>query len=398
MAEKRSAHIVIDECVTGSYHLQSLEGCSVGAVTFNNIDEKTQSFLSEISGQTSHPFEKTGLEGLHDHLCFYIDHPEILTEKGRQARVWMEQYWDPRILVHRYLKVYTDILQHGQILVDQQAPKFLSPDRSQQQNTLSSPAKQQPAIAKNTADQKFSSPAHPLSKLTKKAKGRSITELAGRYKGEDIYIFGTGPSIFEIDPEDYRNRLCFGINFAFEIMPYIDYHFVHVIEVFQIIRKQVDNKKLILPESLVPQWYRQQERRKPQSRIPPDCPEAFIYPIQDARERNLSKKHVQLDRDTSFFTWSTTSHSAIHVAAYMGAKRIFLIGMDYQLYPNGKVHFESEHYPEYGQQDWNANKKHKQGDEWLARMLKNHQVEVINQSFQIRSSVGKSKIAIANES
>ena len=57
MEVKRRAHICIDECATGSYHLQSLEGCAVGALTFNNIDSETSGFMREVTGVADHPFE-----------------------------------------------------------------------------------------------------------------------------------------------------------------------------------------------------------------------------------------------------------------------------------------------------------------------------------------------------
>ena len=77
MAEKRTAHICIDECVTGSYHLQSLEACSVGALTFNNIDSQTVGFMQSVSGTSSTPFIKTKLHDLYDKLCFYGCNPTI---------------------------------------------------------------------------------------------------------------------------------------------------------------------------------------------------------------------------------------------------------------------------------------------------------------------------------
>ena len=37
LAMKRRAHIVIDECVTGSYHRNSLEGLAAGCVVVNGV-------------------------------------------------------------------------------------------------------------------------------------------------------------------------------------------------------------------------------------------------------------------------------------------------------------------------------------------------------------------------
>lgn len=352
MVEKRTAHICLDECVTGSYHLQSLEGCSVGAVTFNNIDEQTAAFMAEVSGQPDHPFVKTDLAGLYDKLCFYIENPEILKEKGAASRKWMEQYWDPRKLVYRYLTAYFDVFLHNKIQENKE-PESIVPTP-------------------------VTSPSIPVVKSSPPSKKYNITELHQQYADKVIYLFGGGPSLFEVNPKDFKDKICFGINYAFEVMPYIDYHFVHVIETYEAIRKVVDNRKLILPETLVRQWYRERGRNRRPHRIKTENEQAYIYPIQNPYERRIHKKHLSLDKEAAFFTWSTTTHSAIHAAAYMGATTIYLIGVDYCLYPNGKVHFESKHSPIYGQQNWDTNQKHRQGDEWLASKLQEKSILLKN--------------------
>ena len=133
------------------------------------------------------------------------------------------------------------------------------------------------------------------------------------------------------------------------------------------------------------QWYRDPRKRNETGRKPASCPDALVYPIQDPSQRHLSHKHVSLDIGARLFTWSTTTHSAIHAAAYMGASRIYLIGMDYRPFASGSVHFDSRYFADYSRQDWNALRKHQQGDEWLAHQLKRaHGIEVINLSNQYR--------------
>lgn len=223
------------------------------------------------------------------------------------------------------------------------------------------------------------SSARLLTSFTKKkVMKHSIKELYQRYQGEDIYLFGTGPSLFKVDPAAYEDKICFGINYSFEVMPHMDHIFVHVVETYDAICRVVDNKKLVLPETLVHQWYKEPRKNKRPSRIPTHNTEALIYRIQDPREKNLNKKRISLAEDTDFFTWSCTTHSAIHIAAYAGAKNIYLIGMDYKLFPDGKVHFESKHSKIYGQQNWHALKKHQAGDEWITKKLEILGVNVLH--------------------
>lgn len=386
LRQKRTAHICIDECVTGSYHLQSLEGCAVGALTFNNIDEKTLSYIAEVSGQDTHPFVKTNLGQLFEKLCFFIENPEVLKKRQQQARAWMELHWDPRKLVQRYLKVYFDLMLFNQIqsAEESEVPLHASPVKLSAPKGAPPPLRNKPLVQTKTAPVAEHKHAFAAPQSNGNLRSQSIQALYQKYQGQTIYVFGTGPSLFQADPAFFEDKICFGINFAFEIMPHIDYHFAHVIECYELMRTLVDNKKLVLPETLVRQWHREPAKRLGPNRMPVENPEAFIYPIQDPRLNNLSMKHLSLKQNASIFTWSTTTHSAIHLAAYMGAKKIRLIGVDYQTYPNGKVHFNSKLSPEYSNQDWNANRKHQQGDRWLTGQLYARGVRLENWSVKVR--------------
>lgn len=380
MAEKRKAHICIDECVTGSYHLQSLEGCAIGAVTFNNIDTDTLGFMTEISKTHTHPFTKSDLKNLYQLLCKYIENPELLENHGLRARKWMEEYWDPSKLVFHYIHSYFNLMGQNDDLKNGSRYLPLHDDQEKSSetefkafisnNTLSMPKGTVINGDENKTDKKIN-PEKSLSQLYKK------------YEGKDIYIFGTGPSLFRVNPDDFKDKICFGINYSFEVMPHMDYIFVHVIETHETIRRVVDNTKLILPNTLVRQHYRDPAKNILPHRIKTENPEAFIYKIQDPTEKYIDNKHIDFDIDARIFTWSTTTHSAIHIAAYMGAKNIFLVGVDYKLYPDHKVHFKSQYDKNYWKQDWNANNKHREGDIWLANALDAMRIKVKNCSNEM---------------
>ena len=366
MKEKRTAHICIDECVTGSYHLQSLEGCAVGALTFNNIDAKTAGFISAITGVNDYPFEKCGLENLFQRLCFFIDHPNLLQERGAQSRRWMEQHWDPKRLCKIFIDCYENVMDSGSVYTP--TLKF------QKTNVL-------PKSAGKTVVQNVNRIASPMNSVQKQ-----VGTLYQKYFGRDIFIFGTGPSLFKINPDKFKDKICLGVNFAFEIMPHIDYTLIHVKEVFEAIKDHIPATQLILPETLVSQWGNSGKRRSFPNRVnTPNIP-AYIYPIQNPNIKSLDQKRISLGKTAPIFTWSTTLHSATHIAAYLGARRIFLIGVDYQPYPNGNVHFDSKFYPYYGKQKWQTFKKHKGGDIWIEKKLEELGVSVINLGERILSN------------
>ena len=392
MAEKQTAHICIDECVTGSYHLQSLEGCAVGAATLNNIDTPTTEYIKEVTGKLGHPFIKTSLDQLFDRISHLIDHPDELKETMATSRKWMEENWDPKILVHKFLQSYYNVLNYGTVVSPKNkniGKRIAIPEAKPSKSTLNKRAVIIPKREKKVRQVHTVRPKSPVPKPTSRMwrpnpkEGLPLSNLHTKHLGEDIYIFGCGPSLFHANPDDYKDKICFGINFAGEIMPHIDYHHMHVIEVYEALKDKFDNSKFILPQTLVRQWYRDRRKNIQPNRIPSINPKAFLYPIQDPAIRNIHQKNVSIERETEIFTWSTTAHSAIHIAAYMGAKNIYLIGMDYAPFTTGKIHFNSQFWAGYGEQDWNANSKHKQGDDWLAKHLIQEGVNVVNLSKQI---------------
>lgn len=97
MAMKQRAHIVIDECVTGSYHRTSLEGLAVGAVVVNGIgrlDGVAQALQLCAGGAASLPFVAAGPDTLHEVLRTLVESGAAeLTRAGRRNRLWMEQHW-----------------------------------------------------------------------------------------------------------------------------------------------------------------------------------------------------------------------------------------------------------------------------------------------------------------
>ena len=142
-----------------------------------------------------------------------------------------------------------------------------------------------------------------------------------------------------IDPTFFKSEICFGINYAFEKMPFVDYIFVHEKKDYDIIAKIVDNKKLVLPNKLFKHHYRAAKGDLVRYLIPFKNTEALIYDIQDPHQNVIDLKQVGLKRHSRIFTWSSVMHSAIHVAAYMGAKNIVLVGADYKCVPKWQSSF-----------------------------------------------------------
>jgi ADP-heptose:LPS heptosyltransferase/glycosyltransferase involved in cell wall biosynthesis/SAM-dependent methyltransferase len=96
LAAKRRAHIIIDECVTGSYHRNSLEGLAAGCVVINGVGLRPpiRDVLSTCAGGAPSPFVYATLDTLESELERLIAlGPGVLSERGATARQWMEQHW-----------------------------------------------------------------------------------------------------------------------------------------------------------------------------------------------------------------------------------------------------------------------------------------------------------------
>jgi hypothetical protein len=98
IAMKRRSHIVIDECVTGSYHRNSLEGLAVGCVVVNGIGllPKVAEILLACAGSLSEiPFVSAKLENLEAVLTELIESgKDELVQKGLKNRAWLEENWN----------------------------------------------------------------------------------------------------------------------------------------------------------------------------------------------------------------------------------------------------------------------------------------------------------------
>lgn len=108
MTLKRGADIGIDEVVTGSYHLSSLEYLSLGVPCFAHIDDQTKKVLQELTGAAELPWIEANRGNFQSTLL------KVVREKswkalGDMSRTWMEKHWSPEFLVGQYIEMYEDL-------------------------------------------------------------------------------------------------------------------------------------------------------------------------------------------------------------------------------------------------------------------------------------------------
>lgn len=115
LARKRTAHIAIDECVTGAFHSNSLHGLAHGCVVVNNADDLCQENVRRVTGGAEAPFVRCGIDDLAKTLqCLVSMGPSRLALMGSHNRAWIEQHWQPDALIERnFMPLIREAMRHA---------------------------------------------------------------------------------------------------------------------------------------------------------------------------------------------------------------------------------------------------------------------------------------------
>ena len=107
MAAKRRAHIVIDECATGSYHSSALEGLSCGAATLCWIDNETREALHKIlpeEAMRTLPFELSTISKIEKSLENLILNESYCEIRGSESRKWMKEWYSEKFQAEMWIQ------------------------------------------------------------------------------------------------------------------------------------------------------------------------------------------------------------------------------------------------------------------------------------------------------
>jgi len=121
---KQSSKIVIDDLITGSYHISSLEGLSMGKPVLTYLDDRTRFVLNELSDSNNCPILNVKLEEVYDILHSLLNNEETINQIGEESRKWIKKYWSEEKLVNHYINVYKDLLENPNGLKRQESLKI----------------------------------------------------------------------------------------------------------------------------------------------------------------------------------------------------------------------------------------------------------------------------------
>lgn len=127
--EKQRSYIVLDDMVTGSYHISALEGVSMAKPTICYLDERTIRVLHEVTGSDCEPFINSRLEEaplIIDHL---LQDKPLGEDIGKEGRRWLEKNWSEPVIASKFDEIYGMLLQNPSLIKRQEALRLDSPSR-----------------------------------------------------------------------------------------------------------------------------------------------------------------------------------------------------------------------------------------------------------------------------
>lgn len=129
LALKRASRIVLDDMVTGSYHLTGLEGLAQGKCVLSWLDERSLALVRHFSGCEAHPFVNCRLEDAAVVLEHLLADPAMVRELGARGREWIADRWPEERMIRRYVEVYELLLEDPALVARQKELALDSPSR-----------------------------------------------------------------------------------------------------------------------------------------------------------------------------------------------------------------------------------------------------------------------------
>ncbi len=209
LALSAGAAAKIDECVTGGYHLTSLEALSQGLATFAWLDEDTRRLLARMTGsdEAALPWVSVKLDALEAKLTEMARAPESFAQAGKAGRSWMLRYWTPNAVLDPILKVYEAEACRG-------VRPVRSPPRAPDCATGS--ASDAPG-ADGALRGHVEGSKHPRRSEDFEQRiylGAKLLAARGSAQGRVAHVLGNGPSLADTDLAPLQGDIVIGVNAA----------------------------------------------------------------------------------------------------------------------------------------------------------------------------------------
>jgi hypothetical protein len=108
---KVNSNIVIDECISGSYHRCTLEGLAMGKLSIVYVQPEIEELFKQVSNTNDIPYKNINISNLENYLRFLIDKGiDYVLEEGKKSYNWMRKYWHHLDIIKEYEEIYDNNL------------------------------------------------------------------------------------------------------------------------------------------------------------------------------------------------------------------------------------------------------------------------------------------------
>tara|TARA_B100000242_G_C43022234_1_gene475771 strand:+ start:463 stop:1149 length:687 start_codon:yes stop_codon:yes gene_type:complete len=194
---------------------------------------------------------------------------------------------------------------------------------------------------------------------------KQLTDFKNKHLDEDIYIYASGKSCDFIDNSFFKNKIVIGVNQSYRRLKptYL------VRKEFKLLEKIITNNELTDVIHFVSKGNCGLGNTKNYDIINSKFKNQNNIVIYNHNQNNRQITSLP-DGDKLIVSYSTIT-TAIHLAAYMGAKNIIIVGHDCGLL-NGESNFKGYHTKESLNVAWKKNPQ-KQYNDWLGK-IENHTI------------------------
>lgn len=108
--KRAASDIVVDDLVTGSYHLAALEAVAMGKATVCYLDSRAQMVLQGLTQAPWLPFVNVRLEEAGPVLTQLCRLPQVVEGLGEMGKAWFDTYYAAARMVGHYVEAYEDLM------------------------------------------------------------------------------------------------------------------------------------------------------------------------------------------------------------------------------------------------------------------------------------------------
>lgn len=106
LRRKALCDLFVDDLVTGSYHLNTLESLAMGIPCATYLDDRTRNVVRQVTGGAELPVLNVPLEDAADVLLEACTAPALLPALGDAASAWMAEHWAPESVARDLANIY----------------------------------------------------------------------------------------------------------------------------------------------------------------------------------------------------------------------------------------------------------------------------------------------------